>query len=249
MRKQLTKIQIEVAPIPVKEYLEVEDTSLIEDAALCLRDKLLVRLLRRLGCRVGEILGLEERHIDFSQRQIKIVHEKARITRFCSYCAKEGVRTRLGKKWLACPRCMNPISNAIIKQMDATLLRKVPIDKDTLQLIRQYINQGGITEVREKQMLFTISRQWVWHIVVDCAERAGFLQLENPKNEKLHHVHPHSFRDAFVNNVMKQNPNDDDIRLLQEMLGHQNFNTTAAYRKVSGVELRARYDKWLKEEK
>lgn len=229
--------------MPVKEYLEVEDTSLIEDAARCLRDKLLIRLLRRLACRVGEVLGLEERHIDFAKRQVRIEHEKMRISLACPQCG-----AHLGKNSVFCSNCGKQVEQAVSKEKETRRLRKIPVDRDTLQLVREYIKKGGITEVHGKRMLFTISRQWAWHIVVECAERAGFNQLENPENEKLHHVSPHKFRDSYAINAIKKRPNLDDARLLQEILGHQNIGTTLRYRKVAGAELQDYYDDLLKKE-
>jgi integrase len=49
----------------MKTYLEPREVEQIEQAAECLRDKLLVRLLARLGCRVSEALGLSVSDIDF----------------------------------------------------------------------------------------------------------------------------------------------------------------------------------------
>lgn len=42
----------------MKTYLEFSDVELMEQAASCLRDRLLIRLLFRLGCRVSEALAL-----------------------------------------------------------------------------------------------------------------------------------------------------------------------------------------------
>ena len=47
----------------MKTYLEPKEIDRIEQAAECLRDKLLVRLLARLGCRVSEALGIFEEEI------------------------------------------------------------------------------------------------------------------------------------------------------------------------------------------
>lgn len=239
-RRPVEKEREDAAP---EEYLAPEDTSLIEDAAECLRDKLLIRLLRRLGCRVGEVLGLEERHIDFARRQVKIEHEKLRISVSCPECG-----SRLGKRHVFCPKCGKPVKKVVAKELEVRRLRKVPVDRETLQLIREYIKRGGITEVSGKRMLFSFSRQWAWHIVVACAERAGYYQLENPENERIHHVHPHSFRDAFVINAIKKRPSADDLRIIQELVGHQSYNTTMRYRKVAGTELQKFYDGLMKEE-
>jgi len=228
--------------MPTKEYLIPEDTSLIEDAALCLRDKLLIRLLRRLGCRVGEVMGLEVKHFDFPRRQVKIEHEKLRIKLNCPDCG-----TGLSKSSIFCPRCGTKVEKAVAKEKETRRLRKIPVDKDTLELVRQYIKGGGVTELNGKKLLFARTRQWAWGIVVDCAKRAGFDQLENPENERKHHVSPHKFRDAFAINAIKKRPNLDDARLLQELLGHSSINTTLRYRKVSGHELQTWYDELLEE--
>ena len=45
----------------MKTYLEPKEIDQIEQATECLRDKLLVRLLARLGCRVSEALGITVR--------------------------------------------------------------------------------------------------------------------------------------------------------------------------------------------
>ena len=49
----------------VKAYLEFGDIELLEEAASCLRDRLLIRLLARLGCRISEALALRVGDIDF----------------------------------------------------------------------------------------------------------------------------------------------------------------------------------------
>ena len=237
-RSRITKQQI--AP---KEYLEASEASIIEDATKCLRDQLLIRLYRRLGARVSEVLGIEEQHIDFVQRQIKIEHEKTRVNLMCPDCG-----ARLGKKHMFCPSCGEDVKKAVTKVKEQRNLRKIPVDQDTLDLIRQYIKEGGIREVNGKRKLFNITRQRAWQIVVDCAERAGFLKLVNPKNDKQHHVSPHKFRDAFAINAMKKKPTFDDARLLQEILGHANINTTMNYRKVKGEELQTFYDDLIKDE-
>lgn len=219
---------------------------MIEDSTTCLRDQLLVRLHRRLGARVSEILGIEEKHVDFSKRQIKIEHEKERKALYCPYCPQGKDRTRLSRKALFCPRCAKPVKDVITKVTDELSLRRIPVDEDTLNLIRQYIKEGGITEVDGKRLLFNISRQRAWQIMVATSERAGFFKLVNPKNDKEHHISSHKFRDAFAINAMRLKPSYDDARLLQELLGHATIDTTMRYRKIKGEELQSFYDDLIK---
>jgi len=87
----------------MKTYLELEEIVMIEKAASNLRDKLLIRLLFHLGCRITEALSLKVDDIDFIQSNVTIVHFKRRVKISCSncgvgiavshsYCHKCGVR-------------------------------------------------------------------------------------------------------------------------------------------------------------
>ena len=60
----------------MKAYLEVEETERLENAAQYLRDKLLIRLLTRLGCRISEALALGVKDIDFNMDTVTIQHLK-----------------------------------------------------------------------------------------------------------------------------------------------------------------------------
>ena len=48
-----------------KAYLEPEEIEKLENAAEYLRDRLLIRLLFHLGCRISEALGITVGDIDF----------------------------------------------------------------------------------------------------------------------------------------------------------------------------------------
>ena len=51
-----------------KAYIEPQDVELLGDVAEYLRDKLLIRLLFHLGCRISEALGIAVSDIDFNHR-------------------------------------------------------------------------------------------------------------------------------------------------------------------------------------
>jgi integrase/recombinase XerD len=78
--------------------------------------------------------------------------------------------------------------------------------------------------------------------VNSCALKAGIPNLVNPETGRLRGVSPYRLRDAFSVHAMKQDNSGDGLRLLQEHLGHANFNTTAKYRKIAGDEHRSWYD-------
>ena len=67
----------------MKAYLEPEEIALMEKAAMCFRDRLLIRLLFRLGCRISEALALKVEDIDVDQSTITIQHLKSRLKLSC----------------------------------------------------------------------------------------------------------------------------------------------------------------------
>lgn len=75
----------------MKVYLEPSEVEGMEQQAVCLRDKLLIRLLFHLGCRVSEALGVTAEDVDFAQGTVTIQHLKARTRLSCPHCD-----TRLG---------------------------------------------------------------------------------------------------------------------------------------------------------
>jgi len=202
-------------------------------------------LLVRLGCRVSEALSLEVKDIDFMQGTVKIEHLKMRINMACPNCG-----ARLGKSHSFCPRCGTKVKEAVARELEHRRMRTLPLDTDTLEMLKDYIKRGGPVQRGEKRLLFGINRHRAWQIVKECGERAGLPGLVNPETGKSHNVSPHRLRDAFAVHAVKLDDSGDGLRLLQEQLGHVSFNTTARYRKVAGEELKDWYSKlWNSEVK
>ena len=200
-------------------------------------------MLVRLGCRVSEALSLEVKDIDFMQGTVKIEHLKMRINMACPNCG-----ARLGKSHSFCPRCGTKVKEAVARELEHRRMRTLPLDTDTLEMLKDYIKRGGPVQRGEKRLLFGINRHRAWQIVKECGERAGLPGLVNPETGKSHNVSPHRLRDAFAVHAVKLDDSGDGLRLLQEQLGHVSFNTTARYRKVAGKELKDWYSKlWGKE--
>ena len=84
----------------MKSYLEPDEVRLLERAATRIRDRLLIRLLFHLGCRISEALGIKVGDIDFSRGTVTILHLKTRIRISCPTC-----RTALARAHQFCPGC------------------------------------------------------------------------------------------------------------------------------------------------
>ncbi|MFB0557368.1 MAG: tyrosine-type recombinase/integrase [Dehalococcoidia bacterium] len=83
-----------------KAYLDPNEIRQLEDAATNLRDKLLIRVLFRLGCRISEALAITIDDIDFKRGTINIIHLKRRVKLSCEKCG-----ANLGLSHLYCPKC------------------------------------------------------------------------------------------------------------------------------------------------
>jgi len=227
----------------MKAYLEAGEIQRLEKAANNLRDKLLIRLLFHLGCRVSEALSLKVEDIDLMRGMVTIQHLKMRINLACPQC-----NARLGKSHSFCPKCGVKVDKAVAKEQQHRRMRTLPMDGDTLEMLSTYIKRGGPVKQKGMRFLFGINRHRAWQIIKECAERAGLPKLVNSETGKVHNVSPHRLRDAFAVHAMKLDDSGDGLRLLQEHLGHVSFNTTAKYRKVAGEELKDWYNRLWQEE-
>ena len=221
-----------------RAYLEPEEVRRLEDAAEYVRDKLLIRLLFRLGCRISEALGITLKDIDFSRGLVTIQHLKTRLRLSCPHC-----QARLGRSHSFCPGCGAEVKDAVAQEREHRRLRTLPVDDETFDMLRDYVDRGGPVSYNGKQVLFGINRHRAWQIVKECAERARLPRLVNPETGRLHHVSPHRLRDAFAVNAVRKDDSGDGLRMLQEHLGHQSITTTMRYRKVAGEEHREWYQK------
>jgi integrase/recombinase XerD len=225
-----------------KVYLEVDDVKRLERVATCLRDRLLIRVLFHLGCRVSEALNLEVKSIDFSEGTLTIEHLKARVRLSCPQC-----RTRLGKGHTFCPKCGTKVEKAVAEERERRRMRTLPLDQETLELLRDYVRRGGPITRKGRQLVFGINRHRGWQIIKECADRAELGKLINPETGRVHNVSPHRLRDAFAVMAVQSDDSNDGIRMLQEQLGHVSIATTMRYRKVAGQELKQWYQKlWEK---
>jgi integrase/recombinase XerD len=216
---------------------------LLEEVATNLRDKLLIHLLFHLGCRISEALSLALEDVDFERGTVTIKHLKASVKLSCTQCGQ-----RIGRSHAFCPKCGSRITKAQAEQLERRRQRMLPLDADTLDMLKEYGKRGGPVVRGDKRVIFGVNRHRAWQVVKECAERAGLPKVLNAETGRVHNVSPHRLRDAFAVMAMKQSNSGDSLRLLQGHLGHQSFDTTARYRKISGTEHQEWYSKLWSEE-
>ena len=216
-----------------KAYLEPEAVEQMERATTCVRDRLLIRVIFWLGCRVSEALGIRVEDVDIDQGAVTIKHLKARTRLLCPYC-----ETRMSRAAKFCPGCGKEVPKPIQRQQEAHRQRTVPLDEETMNLLTDFINRD-----HTEGLIFKIGRTQAWKIVKDCAERAGLGKLVNPETGEIRGVSPHRLRDAFAVMAVQADDSTDAVRMLQEQLGHQSIGTTMKYRKIAGREQKEWYAK------
>jgi len=226
----------------VKAYLGSKEIYRMETMATNLRDRLLIRVLFHVGCRISEALKLEVESIDFSEGTITIEHLKSRIRLSCRQCS-----ARLGKGHAFCPKCGARVEKAVAEERERRRIRTLPVDQETLDLLRDYVRRGGPITRKGKQLVLGINRHRGWQIIKECADKAGLGKMVNTETGKVHNVSPHRLRDAFAVMAVQRDDSTDGIRMLQEQLGHVSIATTMRYRKVAGHELKEWYQKLWEE--
>ncbi|BDR53206.1 tyrosine recombinase XerD [Bombiscardovia nodaiensis] len=110
--------------------------------------------------------------------------------------------------------------------------RLVPVGSYARKALEAYLNMGRpalerkASKSAELSALFLnkrgkrMSRQSVWLVVQEAAERAG---ISKP-------VHPHTLRHSFATHLIEGGA---DVRSVQELLGHASVTTTQIYTHVS----------------
>ena len=102
--------------------------------------------------------------------------------------------------------------------------RLVPIGEPALKAIRLYreVRDAGPVQKAAEDILFLnrrggkLTREMIFHIVKEQAEVAGIRK----------EISPHTFRHSFATNMVE---NGADLRVVQQMLGHESILTTEIY--------------------
>ena len=106
--------------------------------------------------------------------------------------------------------------------------RLVPMAESTAEAVSLYLSERNGSDARNEDTLFlnrfgsALSRVSVFNLVKDTALRAGV-----SKN-----ISPHTFRHSFATHLIE---NGADLRVVQEMLGHESILTTEIYTHVDSA--------------
>lgn len=112
--------------------------------------------------------------------------------------------------------------------------RIIPVGKKAIEAVDHYLLhfRGNVQE--EEAPLFVssrgkrVDRVTVWNRVKSYAKSAGILKS----------ISPHTLRHSFATHLLE---NGADLRLIQDMLGHEDIGTTDRYTHVTGNRLKTAF--------
>jgi integrase/recombinase XerD len=208
----------------LKGYLDlVRVQKRLVDAATNPRDKAFISTLEKTGLRISEVNQLEESDIDFWRGTLTIVHLKERVKLKCPNCGEV-----LGKRHVFCPGCGNKVDQAIREKVEQRRQRMIPVDRDTLRLLDEYL-KWRLKFPYRGPMVFPFTRQRGWQLVERIGRRAGIAGL-----------HPHSLRHLLATTWVGKGL---DVKKLQILLGHASIATTMEYVDSNFDQLKSEYEK------
>jgi len=214
----------------IKTYLTSDEIQRMIDSTPYLRDKVILSFYADTGARVSELLKLKVENLDLESRTVMIPHLKRGIKKRCPACGRSA-----GRNTPYCSKCGCDLAKVIAEGIEERS-RLISIGEATTMLLREYI--GGLNS---SEQIIKLSRQQIHNIVRNAARAIGIKgkAIINPITGIKHYVHPHSFRDSLAvawlgvagTDVGKQ-------KALQEHLGHQSFETTIKYNKLTPAKVR-----------
>ena len=140
----------------MKVYLTPEEVERMAQAATCVRDELLIRMLFWGSCRVSEAIGIRVEDVNPAQGTLTIQHLKTRIRLSCPHC-----NTRLSRAARFCPGCGKDIPTPLRKEQEMHRIRTIPLEKRTMDRLVDFIRrdktQGLIFKIGRIQALKVVS--------------------------------------------------------------------------------------------
>lgn len=180
------------------------------------RNKLMLRVIYHLGCRVGEFVRIQLKHIDFSRGNIDIPAANTKTGHRRASHLPRGLVNEI-KSWLKSEGRMTKRA-ARVKRPDEYLFRspgksKVPYSENRLrQIFRRYVVAAGLD--REYGM--------------------------DTKGRKLHQLTVHSLRHSHIMHHI--HVHRLPLPIVQKQVGHRTLKATSVYLNPSEEAVAKAYD-------
>ena len=115
--------------------------------------------------------------------------------------------------------------------------RIIPLDDVTIEALDNYINNYRPFLIKNETCNYVflnkngekISRQMIFKILKNLANKAGIIK----------EISPHTLRHSFASNLLN---NGADLRVIQELLGHENLETTEIYSHLQNKKIKDDYN-------
>jgi integrase/recombinase XerD len=120
------------------------------------------------------------------------------------------------------------VNQAIRQKVEQRRQRTIPVDDDTLVLIKKYLS-WRLQFSYHGPLLFPFTRQRGWQLIERIGQCAGITGL-----------HPHSLRHLLATTWVAKGL---DIKKLQLLLGHASIATTMEYVDSNFEQLKSEYEK------
>lgn len=114
--------------------------------------------------------------------------------------------------------------------------RIVPVNKEAIEIIKEYLEniRPKFANIKSKDYLFLnqhgypLTRQSFFLMIKDKAKKVGITK----------DISPHKLRHSFASHLLERGL---DLRLIQEMLGHEDISTTEIYTHINNAKLKEIY--------
>jgi integrase/recombinase XerC len=188
------------------------------DLTLEARDAALTELLYGSGLRVSELVNLDIRSSQAGQQHLKGYIDLAAGE---VHVIGKGSKSRsvpLGSKSIEAVQRWLPLRSELVIKINAKN-QEVQKTKDPSGDLALFLSPRGMR----------MTSAMVWQRLKTRSQQAGLAQA----------VHPHMLRHSFASHLLQSS---QDLRAVQELLGHANISTTQVYTRLDFQHLAKAYD-------